>query len=214
MELNKWTFNWYGADKMINKDVLVEVKVSSISYCPVYHMDVLILKGVTNEFWTPLFLIEEDAGFLHSLIQKNKVSPFTGVKNMLQGLHSSIISVVLHNSPKHPFYAKIDMASGRYNRKEMDIQYVEAIALAIQVGSPILIDQDIIKQTSSFFNAESKKNRKAQKVFLNKLKTPMGKRETLEEQLQDAIQREDYELAANIRDKLKILYETNLENKK
>ena len=30
MELNKWTFNWYGADKMINKDVLVEVKVSSM----------------------------------------------------------------------------------------------------------------------------------------------------------------------------------------
>lgn len=172
------------------------------------------MKGDADGFWFPLFLRDEDADFLQALLQRNTFAPLVGVKDVLQRVNCSILSVVLHSSALHPFLATIEIASGPHGRKELEVHYAEAIALAIQTHAPILIDQDITQQTTLVIDTESKKIRKEQKKYLNNLKRPKSKREKLQGQLQEAIQREDYELAASIRDELKILNEPSMENSK
>ena len=199
---------------MKKKNILVEVKIFSISYCPIYHMHVLILKGNTDGFWLPIFLRDEDAGFLQMLIQRNSFSPLVGVRDVLQKVNSIILSVVLHSSPHNPFHAAIEVASGRYGRKEVEVLYVEALAIAIQTHTPILIDMDIMKQAPLVAEAESKKVREKQEEYLKIQMKSKSSVDVLQEQLQEAIQLEDYELAANIKEELKILNEAGAEKNK
>lgn len=199
---------------MKKKNILVEVKIISISYCPIYHMHVLILKGNTDRFWLPVFLRDEDAGFLQSLYQRNTFAPLIGVRAVLQGVNSSILSVVLHSSKRNPFHAVIEVASGKHGRKEVEVPYVEALAIAIQVHTPILIDRDIMKQAPLVAETEGEKVRNKQKEYLNISIKPKGSLEVLQEKLQEAIQREDYELATYLKEELKILNEANAEKNK
>lgn len=177
-------------------------------------MHVLIMKGETGGFWLPVFLRDEDAIFLQTLIQRNNFAPLIGVRNVLQKVNSSLLSVVLHSSQRNPFHATIEAASGKHGRKEVEVYYVEAIVLAIQTHVPILIDMDIMKQAPLVAEAESKKIREKQEEYLKIQMKSKSSVDVLQEQLQEAIQLEDYELAANIKEELKILNEAGAEKNK
>lgn len=113
--------------------------------------------------------------------------------------------------PRHPFLATITVASGIRGREEVEVPYAEAIALAIQTNAPILIDQDMMKQTSPVVEAERAKVRNELKDYLESRMGPKRSREVLQGQLQEAIQHEEYELAAIISEELKILSELSME---
>jgi bifunctional DNase/RNase len=203
--------NWCGTSRERKAAMLMEVKASSVSYCPVHHMNVLILKGKTEELWLPVFIRDEDGGILKALLQRTAVAPLRGVKDVLGEMKGSIFSVILHDHPRHPFLATIKLSTGHRRPVEVEVPYTEAIALGIQTGAPIFIDRNIVKQAPAIVQGENATVRTDLKDYLDSQMRPKKSREVLQGQLKDAIRSEDFELAAIIKEELKILSEASTE---
>jgi bifunctional DNase/RNase len=114
--------------------------------------------------------------------------------------------VSIDGSMENIFFATMTFTDGR----SMDCRPSDAISIAIRLGSTIFIQNDIVEQLS--FEHQSPEEREPEEKYESKKKKKpssrkkkpdeslMNNREEMEKMLQDAIEREDYEEAAKLRD--------------
>jgi bifunctional DNase/RNase len=83
---------------------------------------------------------------------------------------------------------------------EIDSRPSDAIALAVRLGTPIFIDDLVMEQAA--YIPDEKEQEESQNFIFNILDNEIDK---LKAELQKAVESEDYEKAAKLRDKIKQL---------
>jgi len=121
------------------------------------------------------------------------------VKNILDSVGSSLSEVVINDLRDGTFFAHLNVDS-----QEIDSRPSDAIALAVRFGVPIFVNENVMDEASFIPEDEPNKpsasNPSRQRTQRD---TGLKSMENLVNRLNDAITREDYELAAKIRDEIK-----------
>jgi uncharacterized protein len=125
------------------------------------------------------------------------------IKNLIDLLGGELIDVLISELRDGTFFARINL-----DTQEIDARPSDAIAIAVRYGAPIYVAEKVMAEAS--FVSESGEEEKAippnAKHELEEQPNPqLSKFEQLAKRLEDAIAKEDYEKAAQLRDELKKL---------
>lgn len=127
------------------------------------------------------------------------------MKNIIDTFAVSLNEVFINELRDGTFYAKLSV-EGVSETQEIDSRPSDAIALAVRYGVPIFVEEKVLEEAGVVADDEEieeeveggeKKQEKAPvKQFTTKL-------EQLQSSLKEAIEQEDYEKAAKIRDEIR-----------
>ncbi len=128
------------------------------------------------------------------------------LKNMVLSFDSEVDHIFVNQLSEGTFYAQIVFQKNGH-RVELDARPSDAIALAVRFGSNIYVEEDVLKEAGiSTEPASSETLEEALKADLEEpVKKELSKLEQLNEDLQKAIEAEDYEKAAKLRDTIQKL---------
>ncbi|MFQ6616852.1 MAG: bifunctional nuclease domain-containing protein [Fidelibacterota bacterium] len=119
------------------------------------------------------------------------------ITTILQEVSVNVKEVVITHLAEGTFYAEIRVESDGMERCEVDSRPSDAIAIALRLGTPILVSDSVM--TEAGLREESHPDWSG---FEELQHGGENSRRYLEEQLQKAIDEEEYEVAAEIRDKI------------
>jgi len=119
------------------------------------------------------------------------------VKNILETTGSSLSEVVINDLRDGTFFAHLNIDS-----QEIDSRPSDAIALAVRFGAPIYVNEEVMNE-ASFIPEDEPNQPTAQPRKQKQSDTGLKSMENLVNRLNDAITREDYEMAAKLRDEIK-----------
>ena len=126
-------------------------------------------------------------------------------KSFAQSFQIEVVEVIIYNLVEGVFYAKL-ICSKDEKISEIDARTSDAIALGVRFKCPIYTYENILASAGILLdeNAELQQDSPSSEVST----TPSEKLDTtynveeLEQQLLDAIENEDYELASRLRDEI------------
>ena len=129
------------------------------------------------------------------------------MKNLIDLLGGELIDVLISELRDGTFFARINL-----DTQEIDSRPSDAIAIAVRYGAPIYVAEKVMAEAS--FVSESGEDEKTVPPNTTPEKEEsqnpqLSKLEQLEKRLDDAIAKEDYEKAAQLRDELKKLQGRN-----
>ncbi len=125
------------------------------------------------------------------------------MKNLIDSLGGELVDVFINELRDGTFFARLNLET-----QEIDSRPSDAIALAVRYGVPIYVSDQVMDEASFIPEAED-----AEKISIPPKKeqpeepaAPAPPRaEQVRKQLDEAIAREDYEKAAQLRDELRKL---------
>ncbi len=129
------------------------------------------------------------------------------LKNLIDNLGATIIEVVIDELKENTFFAKITLEVSSMTN-QIDSRPSDAIALAVRSQSPLYVAEEIMKVASFVPSEETEdefKTKEEAAESLPKKQTPVTKAASLQDQLREALEKEDYERAAKLRDEIKRL---------
>jgi len=129
------------------------------------------------------------------------------IKNLIDLLGGELIDVLISDLRDGTFFARINL-----DTQEIDSRPSDAIAIAVRYGAPIYVAEKVMAEAS--FVSEGGEDEKAIPANAKPEQeeppnSQLSKFEQLVKRLEDAIAKEDYEKAAQLRDELKKLQERN-----
>ena len=129
------------------------------------------------------------------------------MKNIIDLLGGELVDVCINDLREGTFFARLNL-----DTQEIDSRPSDAIALAVRYGAPIYVAEKVMDEAS--FLSEGEEGEKGiQTAFkpeqAETAKPPLSKLEQLEQQLAEAIAKENYEKAAQIRDEIKQMQARN-----
>jgi hypothetical protein len=131
------------------------------------------------------------------------------IKNIIDSLGTTVSDVFINELKDGTFYARINLDS-----QEIDSRPSDAIALAVRCGVPIFVSDKVMEE-AAFVPENEDADRPISEgpaetaPAKEKSKPKLTKLEELEQQLKEAIGKEDYERAAKIRDEIRKLQARN-----
>lgn len=130
------------------------------------------------------------------------------IKNIIDTLGVTLHDVLISELRDGTFYARLTLDS---LNTEIDSRPSDAIALAVRYGVPIFVSE-VVMTEASFIPEEEGDEQSELDQMIGSSKGPerkppqkMTRLEMLQKQLKEAIEREDYESAAKIRDEIRSL---------
>jgi len=111
-------------------------------------------------------------------------------RNFIETTNYKINKILISDLKENTFYAKIVLKNNS-GQLDLDSRPSDAVAIALRVKAPIYVDDDVMKKASVKINPESQKGLDELVILNDKLKK--------------AIEEENYEEAARIRDRIKEL---------
>lgn len=136
--------------------------------------------------------------------------PFTHdlLVQILETLNVEVKKIVITELRKNTFYASIYLDHSLIGEQTIDSRPSDAIAVALRVGAPIFVAEEVLDSAGFEIDRETGE-------VLRHPQTESENRDSgdetqiliqrLEEELRQAIQNEDYERAAQLRDQLNLL---------
>ncbi len=132
------------------------------------------------------------------------------LKHMIDNLGATIIEVIIDELRENTFYAKIILeVSGLTN--EVDARPSDAIALAVRARSPMYVAESVM-EAAAFIPSEEAEGEEKQSEDQEQEEVPTTKEAqlaALQDKLRKAIETEEYERAAKIRDDIQKLTGNN-----
>lgn len=132
------------------------------------------------------------------------------LKQLIDNLGASIIEILINELKENTFFAKIILdVSGLTN--EIDARPSDAIALAVRAEAPIYVAESVL-EAAAFVPSEEAELANIQDPSQEINKKPLSKEAhlaALQDRLREALEKEDYERAAKIRDDIKKLTQNN-----
>ena len=130
------------------------------------------------------------------------------LKNIIDNLGGTISEIIIDELKENTFYAKIKLEISSMTN-EVDSRPSDAIALAVRTGSPLFVSEDVMKIASfvpssddadeTFNNDIDEKDPEIKPAKKNLTETKLAQ---LQDMLREAIDKEDYERAAKLRDEI------------
>jgi hypothetical protein len=126
-------------------------------------------------------------------------------KSFAQSFQIEVVEVIIYNLVEGVFYAKLICSKdGKFS--EIDARTSDAIALGVRFKCPIYTYENILESAGILLdeNAELQQETPSSEVSTTTSEKPATTYnvEELEQQLLDAIENEDYELASRLRDEI------------
>lgn len=123
------------------------------------------------------------------------------LKNIIQSFGAELNQVFINDLSEGTFYAQI-IYNQNGEQLEQDARPSDAIALAIRFNAPIFVSEEILEEAGIVSEPEDDDVAAGQE---QKPVSEMTRLEKLENELQTAIDTENYEKAARLRDEIKKL---------
>ena len=185
---------------------MVQVEVEKISFYPPSKGYAILLKESMGERFLPVIVGSFEAQSIALALEEVQMPrPMTHdlFCSILEDLSVEVNEVVISELLEGTFYSKINLVS-QTGTTAVDARPSDAIALALRVGAPIYASesvmeeasvQEVVDQPASPIAAASSDStgHQAPEEYLRRL----------QEQLDNAVVEENYEKAAEIRDKIK-----------
>ena len=179
-------------------------------YTPVYPLQIsqtmsmsdsyiLVLNAPEKEKHVPVLIGEAEAqAIILAIEQKEARRPLTHnlLKNILDEYMLTLKKVTIDRFDEGIFYSSIYISDG-FSEKRIDSRTSDAVVLAIMQHCDILMDLNVLEETSMSPNALT------DNLPSGRYANPHGETlEDLEQQLRDCEANEDYEQAAQIMDRI------------
>lgn len=126
------------------------------------------------------------------------------LKNVIQSFGAELNQVFINDLSEGTFYAQIIYRQNG-EQLEQDARPSDAIALAIRFNAPIFVAEEILDEAGIISEPEEEEGGLSSIRGEDKPAAEMTKLEKLENDLQTAIETENYEKAARLRDEIKKL---------
>lgn len=130
------------------------------------------------------------------------------LKNVIDNLGGTITEIIIDELKENTFYSKIKLEISSMSN-EIDSRPSDAIALAVRTGSPLFVSEEVMKIAAFVPSSEDTEEELQRPNQERDPETNSAKRnisETrlaqLQNQLREAIEKEDYERAAKLRDEI------------
>lgn len=130
------------------------------------------------------------------------------LKNVIDNLGGTITEIIIDELKENTFYSKIKLEISSMSN-EIDSRPSDAIALAVRTGSPLFVSEDVMKIAAFVPSSEDSEEELQDPIEDKNLESTSAKKnisETrlaqLQNQLREAIEKEDYERAAKLRDEI------------
>jgi bifunctional DNase/RNase len=123
------------------------------------------------------------------------------MKNIIDTFGGALSEIIISDLRDGTFYAKLN-----FDTQEIDSRPSDAIALAVRYGVPIFVAEKVMDEASFFPENEEQETMEQPDGSPPRTKEAhLTKLEALRAQLQEAVEREDYEKAAALRDEIRKL---------
>lgn len=127
------------------------------------------------------------------------------LKNMLLSFDTQVKQIIVNELSEGTFYAQI-VYEKEGNIIELDARPSDAIALAVRFGASIFVEEEVLREAGISADPEPDTIEEALGVVNEEVgKKELSKLEQLELDLKTAIETENYEKAAKIRDSIQKL---------
>ncbi len=196
----------------------VRVEVVGIASTESNNAYALILKEVGGERRLPIIIGAFEAQAIALELEGMRPPrPMTHdlLKSVIEALDSSLVEVCIHDLRDGTFYAYLVLED---RQEKVDARPSDAIALALRCGAPIYVSEDVMEEAGllpSAIEEAHEEEDEEEEDFFERLKRrsaeesrssqPKDQLQRLQQQLQKAIEEEDYERAARIRDEIRRL---------
>ena len=132
------------------------------------------------------------------------------LKQLVDNLGANVVEIVVSELKENTFYAKIVLeVSGLTN--EIDARPSDAIALAVRTYAPIYVNESVM-ESAAFIPSEETETTEQNFPEFDKEKKPTTKEAqiaAMRDKLREALDNEEYERAARLRDEIKRLTQNN-----
>ncbi len=118
--------------------------------------------------------------------------------NLFKKLNVTILQIEIHTLKNGTFFSRL-ILKNKEETLEIDCRPSDALGLAVRIKCPLFIDEDIVDEAGIPINSITEKTVETTKELT---KTELA---LLKLELDKAVEIEDYEEAAKIRDRIKIL---------
>lgn len=141
------------------------------------------------------------------------------LKNMIDHLGGTIAEVIIDELRDNTFYAKIKLDVSTLIH-EIDARPSDAIALAVRTGTPLFVSDEVMR-TAGFVPSSEDTEDETDETPLPEDKTNLKnigkspdeiKLAQLNDWLREAIEKEDYERAAKLRDEINRIHNSSNQN--
>lgn len=130
------------------------------------------------------------------------------LKNLVDDLGGTLVEIVIDELRDNTFYAKLLLEVSTISTT-IDARPSDAIALAVRTGSQIFVSEEVMRQASFVPSSEDSESSEESFEIANDFESkqyPKQSSETkvgsLQDQLREALEKEDYERAAKLRDEI------------
>ena len=126
--------------------MLVEMKVRGLALDPVSNMPIIILRDEEDKRSLPIWVGIFEANAIALELEKIATPrPMTHdlIKNILESLDARVQKVVVNDLRDNTFYAVLYLRLGNADIT-VDSRPSDAIALALRVGAPIFVEEDVV----------------------------------------------------------------------
>ncbi len=133
------------------------------------------------------------------------------LKQLIDNLGATVLEIIIDELRENTFYAKIVLeVSGLTN--EIDARPSDAIALAVRADAPIYISDQVMETAAFVPSDEGETDKESATLLSTAEQKPLTKESqlaALQDKLREALDREEYERAAKLRDDIKRLTSSN-----
>lgn len=152
-------------------------------------------------------------------VQLSRPTPYDMMKSVLNGLDARIVKIVVNKFAEDTFFAQITLRTNG-GHFDIDSRPSDAIALALRTNAPIYVVEDVMAKEGVVLPEQSE-SEDVRELLRHALRPsedpqeasqdeePQGELERLKAELQHLVEREEYERAATLRDKISALEQQN-----
>lgn len=138
------------------------------------------------------------------------------MKNMIEDLGVTVNEIVVHELKDNTFFAKIIVEMSGFTN-EIDARPSDAIAIAVRVKAPIFVSESVLleasfqpnEETGEFSGPGTEMESSQEQQSTPPPSSKEAKLTALQNQLREALEVEEYERAAKLRDEIKKMTENN-----
>ena len=177
---------------------MIPVNVDKISYHPSSRSYAVLLKEENSEKVLPILVGSFEAQSIALALEVVETPrPLTHdlICEMIKKIDAKLISVNISKLNDGVFYAKLKLKGMKFGIKQIDSRPSDAISIALRLKAQIYVSPEVIEEAGV----------KQENISEESSIVPKYSIEDLEIKLKKAVEKEEYEKAAKIRDKLKEL---------
>jgi len=130
------------------------------------------------------------------------------LKQVIDNLGATVMEILVDELRENTFYAKIILEISAMTN-EIDARPSDAIALAVRAQAPIFVSESVMETAAFLPSDEADEIPERKEVEQEVPKTKEAKIAALQDKLREALEAEEYERAAKLRDDIKRLSSNN-----